>query len=99
MTSVIKSSLGDSYEKIPQDGYAIYLSKQENGSVSFVISDEEKKTITYGPEKIIGFVEWHDKMIVKVRETPEVIEDKNSQQSFIYYLNAKTGKRTTLNQK
>ncbi|NQZ76222.1 MAG: hypothetical protein HRT61_08940 [Ekhidna sp.] len=97
--ATIEKQLGDSYEKLAKGTFTIYQSSLQNGRIAFLVLNEDTQAITYGPVKINGFVSWHEEAIVKVQETPEVIQDKDGQKSFVYYIDAKTGKKTTLNQK
>lgn len=95
----IQSHLGEKYEKSEKDLFALYHAELANGYIRFLILDGTNQKITYGPTEINGMVTWSNDSTLKVQETPEVITDKNTQQSFSYYIDAQTGKKTTLNQK
>ena len=99
MDKVLQKHLGDDYKKESMGTFAIYQSDLENGRIIFLVLNEETETMTYGPTKLNGRVSWHNESLVKVQETPEVIKDKLGQENFTYYINAVTGKKTTLNQK
>ena len=65
----------------------------------FAVLDAKSNEVVYGPEKVKGEVSWHAEGEVLIKEFPEIIEDKNSNEGSSKILNIKSGQKRNSNPK
>ncbi len=100
VSDVIIEKLGTKFEKIDRGDLALcYTSDKKeltNRRTVLVINTKTSK-ILYGPEKLNAEVKWHSDRKLLIKETPEVIGDKQSSNTHAYIYNLDTNKKESIN--
>lgn len=95
-----KKYVGENYSSNERGAYTLVASSPKfagDSSLKFIVFETASGNIIYGPESLMGEVSWYADKELLVRETPEVIQDKNSMEDFRKILNIETGQKRNIN--
>lgn len=90
---LLEETLGDSYEKVDQGTLSLCFTVDKKNMSSWktiLVIDMSSSEIIYGPKKLNAKVSWYADRKLLIKEYPEVIEDKQSTDSFSYIFNLDT---------
>ena len=92
-TNVIEQHLGNNYERADRLHLALCYTVDKKNMTNWrtvMVIDTTNAAILYGPEKINGKISWHEDRKLLIKETPEVIKDKQSTETYSYIYNLDT---------
>ena len=94
------SILGQAYERLDNEDYVLYVTKEDVSTTrkTFLVLSQSSGEVVYGPQKLSGNVSWHTNSVLKIQEYPEVIQDRQSKDTFTYYFDVITKQRKELNE-
>ena len=84
---IISKQLGTSIERKDNGDLALCYSKNKSLDKwkTVLVINHKSGEIIYGPKKMNADVDWHSENMLRIKEYPEVIQDQNSTNSFVYY--------------
>ena len=95
VNEIALGKLGEKFERKDNGDYSLCFTSEESGSgwKNTIVIHKKNGELVYGPKKINADIDWFTKSRLIIREYPEVIENKNSTNTFIYYYDLLADKR------
>lgn len=93
---VIVEKLGSKFEKIDRGELSLCYTTDKKTLTNWrtvLVINTETSTILYGPEKLNAKVSWYADRKLLIKETPEVINDKQSSDTYTYIFNLDTNQK------
>lgn len=85
---IAKQEIGDDFERIDRGDFSLCMSISKSISEkrkTVLVVNKTNGDIQFGPERMNADVHWHTDTQLVIQEYPEVIQDKNSSKTFVYY--------------
>ncbi|MFZ9044643.1 MAG: hypothetical protein ACO2ZZ_02180 [Cyclobacteriaceae bacterium] len=98
-SQTIIDNLGNSYEKVEREGLLLCYTADKKNSTSWrtvLVLDTTNGKLVYGPEKLNARVSWHSNRKLLIQESPEVISDKQSSESYNYVFDIDTKQKENI---
>lgn len=87
ISEIVTTQLGEKFERKDRGEFALCysLNKTSSKGKTIIVVNMTTGKVIYGPEKLNADVEWSSDTQLLIKEYPEVIQDKNSSETYAYY--------------
>ena len=98
--AVIVEKLGEKFNQIERGDLSLCFTIDKKAMTNwrtFLVINHKTGAIIYGPKKLNAKISWHSDRKLLIKETPEVIKDKGSTETFKYIFNLDTQEKESSN--